>query len=475
MRPSGIFALAVAACSPTRGNVDSDAGRDTATYDASPDPYCGAPPTFADGLTPTQVLHVEAGAPSGGDGSIAAPFATIAAAAAAATPGTFIELGPGMHASDQYVASLRGTAQAPIWIGGTTSTAKPIIDGGNEALHLTGPAYVVVQHLEVRNQVANGINIDDGADYANDTAAHHVAVLDVNVHDVGGTGNQDCLKVSGVNDLFVYDSWFARCGGAAAGSGIDHVGCHRSVIARNIFDAMSGNAVQAKGGSTDIDIRQNRIRGGGERAVNLGGSTGFEFFRPPLSMTQPNAEARRIRAFNNIITGDTRAPFAFVGCVDCLVAHNAAVGNPSWLVRILQETVTQSGYTFEPARAGRVINNSFVWQSTALSTHVNVGANTDASSFTFSHNLWFAADDMSASTPMLPVPEDGSVIGSWSAYTGYPEYPPFPFEPARLCPGDPESFRGAPLPEIDGTMLGECRWDQATTIGPLDSTASCTL
>jgi hypothetical protein len=474
-----LVTIALVACSPARHSADDDASADAGMPEDDGgyvEMRCDAPTTFAEGLSPSRVLHVEAGAASGGDGSVAAPFATIEAAAAAATPGTFIQLGAGVHDADQYVDSLRGTAQAPIWIGGSGMGAKPVIEGGAQALQLTKPAYVVVQHLEVRGASGNGINIDDGADYANDTAAHHVAVLDVDIHDIGGTGNQDCLKVSGVNDLAVYDSRFARCGGAASGSGIDHVGCHRSVIARNVFDAMSGNAMQAKGGSTDIDFRQNRVRDGGDRVVNLGGSTGLEFFRPPLSTTAPNAEARRVRVFNNLITGTTGAPFAFVGCVDCLVAHNAVVGDPRWLVRILQETTTQSGYTFEPAKSGRVINNSFVWKSTALSTHVNVGANTDAASFTFSHNLWLAYDDPTASTPSLPVTEVGSVIGVGSAYSAV-LYMPAEYLVHTICWTDGEAFKGVALPEVDGTLFGDCRVDFDVidlSIGPLTAT-SCTL
>lgn len=392
------------------------------------------------------------------------PFGTIEAAAAVATPGTFIQLAPGTHAADQYLDNVRGTETQPIWIGGADGTS-PTIDGGGEAIHLSRAAYVVLQNLTIRNQTANGINMDDGAqDLADETAAHHVLVRNVDIADVGGTGNQDCLKVSGINDLYVYDSHFARCGGGASGSGIDHVGCHRTIIARNTFIAMSGNAVQAKGGSTDIDIRQNRVHDGGERAFNLGGSTGFEFFRPPLSTTTANAEARRIRAYNNVVTGTTNAPFAFVGCVDCLVAHNLFYGDPRWLIRILQETTTSSGYTFEPARAGRVINNTFAWHTTQFSTHVNVGANTDAPSFTFSNNAWYAADNAGSSMPSLPVAETNGIVGM---PPGYAEYSEGASIPMTLCAG-PEANAGITVADVPGDYHGTCRpTSGAQNIGPL--------
>jgi hypothetical protein len=456
----------VAACGGGSARIDGPpgGGDDAPTPDAPVvPPTCDAPPTFAAGIAPSQTLHVEAGAAPGGDGSPGAPFATIEAAANAATPGTAIRLGPGNHATGQFVSDLRGTAAAPIWIGGEPGQPLPILDGGPGAIQLVRPAYVVVHDLEVRNQSANGINIDDGGDFDNDTAAHHVAVQDVHVHDVGSGGNEDCIKVSGINDLFIYDSVIERCGGGGAGSGVDHVGCHRSIVARNRFIGMSGNAVQAKGGSTDVDVRQNLVRDGGERAVNLGGSTDLDLFRPSLSTTVTNAEARRIRVFANVFAGTMRAPVAFVGCIDCLVAHNAVVGAPNWIVRILQETVTQGGFTFEPAANGRVINNSFVF-TTALSTAVNVGADTAADTFTFSHNLWLAADDPAQSTPDLPVAEDGSIIGTGSAYAGLTD----PFTGVSCAATDREAGAGLDLPEIAGAVDGAC-WTAPRSIGP----ASC--
>lgn len=443
-----------------------DAGADDAgSSDASAPGACDAPALFFEGIEPTRVLHVAADAAPGGDGSAAAPFRTIEEASIVAQPGDAIRLGPGTHPTDQFVNNLRGTAEAPIWIGGEPGETRPVIEGGVEALHLTGPAYVVVHDLEITGQTANGINVDDGAQLTDETAAHHVAIVRVNVHDVGTGGNNDCIKLSGVRDVAVYDSVIARCG--AGGSGVDHVGCHRSVVARNVFDGAMSTGVQVKGGSTDVDVRQNKFRIAGARAVNLGGSTGFEYFRPPLSTTAPNAEARRIRVFNNVV-GDlspSAAPFAFVGCVDCLVAHNAVFGEPRWIVRILQETTTDGAFTFEPASNGRVINNSFTFTAAALSTAVNVGPNTAPETFTFSHNLWYAVDDPARSAPSLPVAEDGSIVGQASSYVTA-SWDPYSELPFAFCGGSPEQGAAIEVPEVDGTMFGECYAAGPRDIGP---------
>ena len=75
----------------------------------------------------------------------------------------------------------------------------------------------------------------------------------------------------------------------------------KAVIARSSFADLSANAVQAKGGSQDVEVRWNRMTDAGQRAVNMGGSTGAAYFRPPLSRDAPNAEARDIRVVANLI------------------------------------------------------------------------------------------------------------------------------------------------------------------------------
>jgi hypothetical protein len=303
-----------------------------------------------------------------------------------------------------------GTAAAPIWIGGASGEPRPVIDGGSEGLHLIRAKYVVVHDLEVRNAASNGINADDGGDVGDPLASHHLTFKGLWIHDIGGTGNQDCLKLSGINDSTVTLSTFEACGGGISGSGVDHVGCHQGLIARNEFSGTSGNAIQSKGGSEDIEIRWNRFTDAGQRGLNLGGSTGFSYFRPPLSTVDPNAEARNLRVVANVFEGSWAA-LAYVGCVGCVVANNTIVDPDNWILRILQETVTSPPYTFEPCRDGVFVNNIVVFDRSALSTYLNIGPNTSPESFTFASNLWYAWDDPSQSQPTLPVTESNPIYG----------------------------------------------------------------
>jgi hypothetical protein len=411
---------------------------------------CGAISTFADGIAPSKELHVAVSGSDANDGSATSPLATIKKATDLATPGTAIRIHSGSYPGGTYVSGLAGTASAPIWLGGAPGETPPVIDGGGEALHFSKVRYLVVHDLEVRNQTANGINIDDGGELANMDATRHVIFQRIDVHDIGGSGNQDCLKMSGVNDYFVLDSKFARCGGGMSGSGIDHVGCHSGVIARSSFTQMSGNAVQAKGGSLDIEIKWNVMQNAGERAVNMGGSTGLQFFRPPLSTSSPNYEAKNIRVIANVIVGSTAA-LGFVGCVDCLAANNTIVDPTNWILRILQETNSQSGYTFLPAQNGRFVNNLVYFDRSDLSTYINIGAGTDAPSFQFQNNLWYAHDNPGQSQPSgLPAAETGAIVGQDPALAnpGGGDY--------RIGSASPAAGAGTSVAGVSGDLDGNC-------------------
>ncbi len=458
-------ALGAAACggggagAPDARGGDGGGAIDAANPGDAGHGACDVAPTFADAVAPTRELHVATTGSAGGDGTPGAPFATIAQAAAEATPGTSIVVHAGTYAGGLYVGDLAGTATAPIWIGGAAGEARPVIQGGVNGIQLSRVRYLALRDLEIAGATGNGVNLDDGGAYDDPEATHHVVLQHLFVHDIGGDGNQDCLKLSGVRDFFVLDNQLERCGGGGSGSGLDHVGCHHGLIARNTFTETSGNAIQAKGGSSDLEIRQNHLVQAGARGINLGGSTGFEFFRPPLSTTEPNAEARDIRVVSNVITGGDAA-VAFVGCVDCLVAGNTIIDPLRWPVRILQETVTGGGYTFEPARDGRFIGNLVYFEAGVISTHVNVGPDTAADTFTFANNLWYAHDTPAQSTPTLPVTETGAVIGE------------DPGDPQAECHGGPRDDAGQALPELVGDLRGACR-GSPPDIGALE-TQSCT-
>jgi hypothetical protein len=100
-----------------------------------------------------------------------------------------------------------------------------------------------------------------------------------------------------------------------------------------------------------------------------------------------------------------------VGTVNSVVANNTLVEPGRWVLRILQETVSSGGYTFLPCGSNQFLNNLVYFDRSRISTHVNVGANTDAASFKFANNLWYAFNQPNQSQPALPAPETKGVYG----------------------------------------------------------------
>lgn len=376
-----------------------------------------APGPFPWSAQPLVILHVATnGNNTTGTGSLAAPFRTIGRAAQSAAPGTEIRLHPGTHAGDTYLDLLRGTTNRPIWIRGESPTNRPLISGGTEGLHLSRARYVMLQNLEVANASANGINCDDGGLYGDPTASAFLVFSNILVRDIGSGGNQDGIKLSGIRDFFLFDVEATRCGGNASGSGVDMVGCHRGLIRRCSFGDLSANAVQIKGGSGDIEVSQCIISNAGQRGINIGGSTDFVFFRPPLVTNAPNVEAHSVRVFANVFIGCTAA-VAYVGATNCIVAHNTLIEPGRWVFRILQETVSSGGYTFAPCGNNTFRNNIVYYRHATLGSYVNQGANTAPSTFTVLNNLWYAYDNPGASPYALPGTVSGNTYGLNPAFS----------------------------------------------------------
>ncbi len=443
---------------------EGDAGGDAATRDAPgadvpgldappidaplPDGAvagCGLPVAFDEGLSPTRTLHV---APGGsGDGSAGAPFGDIEAAMRAATPGTEVRLAAGTYDGGLFLSDVHGSASAPIWLRGE---AGAIIDAGGtgEVLHVSEASYFVIEGIEMREGAANGLNIDDGG--SAETPTHHVVLRDLYVHDVGTGGNNDCIKLSGIDDYFVLDSRIERCD---AGDGIDHVGCHRGFLHGNTLSELAGGGIQMKGGSADIHVHGNRFSDIAGRGINAGGSTGLEFFRP---IDAPHEAARLLVEANVFLRvgAASGAPIAFVGCDGCGFLHNTVIDPQTWVARVLQESTDAR---FVPSRDGVFANNVIVFDAADLRTFVNVGGGTAPETFTFANNLWFARDDAAFTGPTLGSgipPETGAVI----------QMDPLLDAEGRPCGGSPVLGAGATRAEATATFDGTC-WESPPDIG----------
>ncbi|MCB0686974.1 MAG: right-handed parallel beta-helix repeat-containing protein [Saprospiraceae bacterium] len=301
----------------------------------------------------------------------------------------------------QFLEALHGTISAPIVIK-AQNNHQAIFRGGTEAIHLINCTFLELHDLVIEQQTGNGINIDDGGDYS--TPTHHITILNCIFRDMAGTGNNDLLKLSGLDSFLIKNCVFTN--GSAGGSGIDMVGCHYGVIEDNYLDQAGTSGIQAKGGTQHLRIQRNMLKDMDQRAINLGGSTGLQFFRPPLSNPISNAfEAADLEVFSNIFIGSW-APIAYVGCIRVKVINNTFFHPENWAIRILQET-TEPG--FLPCGDNEFRNN-VVYLSQDL-TEVNTGPNTDPQSFIFTNNLWYN-ESSSNWTPTLPVTDSNQIIGN---------------------------------------------------------------
>lgn len=355
-------------------------------------------------------------------------------AVAHAEPGSRILLAPGNYSGDFHFSNVRGATNRPIVIAAADPAHPPVFGGTSTGLQFSRPAFMELHHLIIRNAKINGLNIDDGGEF--DEPAHDLVLRGLTITDIGPDGNHDAIKLSGVVHFRIEGCRLERWG-AGGGSGIDMVGCHRGLIESNLFrhtDTVGSTGVQAKGGTSEIDIRCNRFEGAGARAVNIGGSTGLQFFRPPLKPGEAHSEAKAIRVEGNTFIGGG-APVAFVGVDGAVVRFNTIYHPKRWALRILQENRAPA---FVPSRKGVFTDNLVAFDSRDWSEGgVNIGSGTAPETFTFARNWWYCLDAPDRSRPRLPVPEAEGVYGQ------APKFRDAANGDLRLDPGDPAAKFGA--------------------------------
>lgn len=327
-------------------------------------------------------------------------------ALASATAGDQIILQPGVYGGGHYRANLQ-----QVTIRSANPANPAIIDGGSNGIQLSDSNGVTISDLIFRNQIDNGLNIDDGGTF--DTPATNLTLRNITVRDIVTPDNNDGIKLSGVNDFLIENVNVLNWG--IGGSAVDMVGCHRGLIQNSNFTHTNpnngGTTLQPKGGSKDITFRANRIdlaRGAG-RAVQAGGSTGTQFFR--FVPGDSGYEANQIVAEGNVIIGGSSA-FSWVNINGGVFHHNLVHRPGQWVARILNEN---QGLPIVDTQNGQFLDNRIVFNntSTEFSTHVNVGDETLASTFTFARNEWLnlANPTPAGSIPSLPVAETGGIYG----------------------------------------------------------------
>jgi hypothetical protein len=314
-------------------------------------------------------------------------------------PGEEILLSPGEYRGGVHLTDLNGRPEQVIVIRSLYPERPAVFRGGGSGLQLSRVSHIELRDIQFRGATGNGVNVDDGGRL---NSSHHITLTRLDVSDLPA-GNHDGIKLSGLSDFQVEDCLVQRWGGSA----VDMVGCHRGVIIECVFRQGGDNGVQTKGGSREIAIQRCRFENAGQRGVNAGGSTGFEFFRPPLAqMGREKYEAKDIVVEGCQFEGGVAA-VAFVGIDGAAFRSNSIINPERWAVRILQETVDPS---FVPSRNGVLLRNLIVFRSGWASGGFNIGPNTEPGSFRFTQNWWYCADSPGA-RPSLPSVEQDGVYG----------------------------------------------------------------
>ncbi|HLO97090.1 MAG TPA: right-handed parallel beta-helix repeat-containing protein [Fimbriimonas sp.] len=325
------------------------------------------------------------------------------AAAQKAIPGTTILVAPGEYRGGIHLVNVTGTRHSPIVIAGSDRANPPVFVGGGSTLQVSDATYLELRDMVFRGATGNGLNIDDGG--TPETPSHHITLRDLRVSDLP-EGNNDGIKLSGLEDFKVENCIVERWGGSA----VDMVGCRRGYISENKFLNGGDSGVQMKGGTAQVVVRKCEFKNYGQRAVNIGGSTGREFFRPPLNTIKEGEryEARQITVEGCTFVGGV-APIAFVGVDGAVVRFNTIYHPQRWAIRILQETASAD---FLRCRNGVFESNLVVFRSDQwFSGGVNIGGGTLPQTFQFAKNFWFCSDRPDRSKPSLPTTETGGVYG----------------------------------------------------------------
>jgi hypothetical protein len=357
-------------------------------------------------------------------------YASIQEASLLAEPGDKILVYAGIYENRENISFLRGNEQNPVYLI-AERPGEVVYRGNTEAWHLSSCAHLYINGFVFEQQSANGVNIDDNGN--DDASSHHIIMENCTFRDMHASGNNDLLKLSGLYHFEINNCRFQN--GATGGSGIDMVGCHYGEFHENEFVEMGSNCIQAKGGSQHLLIRNNMFKDGGQRALNLGGSTGLAYFRP----IDATFEAADILVHSNVFVRGW-APIAYVGSVRVRVINNTIVDPENWVIRILQETVDTS--RFESC-GGNEFSNNIIYFGEEVNRIVNVGPNTRPESFLFSNNLWYHKDNPEFQGPNLPVSESNGVVQLNPLFKDYNH------EIYELDEGSPAIAKGKPIPEIE--------------------------
>ena len=319
-----------------------------------------------------------------------------------AVTGDDIVLASGTYAGRFYAEGLTG-----VTIRSADLNNRAVINasGFGEGLKLSSVKQVTISDLVIENASANAINIDDGGfiEISEDISLRNLLIRN-------GTG--DGIKLTGVENFHV--DQVQVIGWSAFGTAVNMIGSHFGLVERSYFENAlpgGGTGVQAKGGSSNIVIRANRLINANERSIQIGGATSLSLFRP-----QPpgDVEASAIVVEGNFISHNgnvgqgIRAAASFINVQDGAFRNNIVVRPSLYVFRVLKENGNEG---FVDTQNGLITDNIILWNQGDLLEVVNAGLNTQPETFSFQGNQWYNSTMPQNSQLPLPSPETGGTYG----------------------------------------------------------------
>lgn len=397
---------------------------------------------------------------------------TLAEAFADARPGDYIVLEDGIHRPGGNIAITRsGLPSAWIQIKAATDTT-PIIDLEGAGELRIGASYVSLQGVDIRNGGGNNLHIAPGSE-----DVHHVHVADTVIHDLAwGPGaaikiNRNNSQAAGVGLICLEDNDVSEAIGNAVIDGVGVAGA--VVIGNDIHDnAVGSHGIFFKGGSSDILIEGNLIRGiRANAALQLGGNTGAAFWDPAL----PDWEGVNQTARNNIIADFDDSAVEIRGVDGAYVYNNTIVTQSDFAIFRLQNGNNASG--------GSSGNDDVHVSSNLI---IGIGGDPQyarndggAATITFGPQLWAGRFHNSGSgTPGIPqFPQSVDVVVGSSELSSVVTTPTvsglegIDDAVARYRPatGSPALGNGEPLPGVVADFLGKVRSLVTPTLGAIES------
>ena len=303
-------------------------------------------------------------------------------------PGRYYSLlSPGTLSTPDY--GLHGSAEAPIVFEALDPASPPLLES---SLLVTSSSWLVFRNLRLRRPDGHNVNVFP---YPG-KESHDILLEGLDLESLPALKGHANIKITRSDNVSVRNSRFSGWGDNA----IDTIGLWGGVIEDNTFVGKPGfaqrTALQLKGDTRDLVVRNNFFLDAGERVVQIGGGTGEQFFREP-----PRFEAQNIEVYGNRISGGN-ACFSLASQTGSHIHHNTCHKPKLWIVRLLNENPA-----LEPNEKGRFERNLFVYDAGVQAEFVNLSntGHVDVPSFVFVHNAYFQVDGDAPNLPNVPVEE----------------------------------------------------------------------